>query len=108
MDAAPAHALDDVFLGHRYLDHVIQLDAGVLERVGLRNGAGKAIEQIAIGAVRLLQAILDQPDDDVVGYQTAARSMSPVEIWGIPYFWVMNAACVPFPAPGGPRSISRM
>jgi len=30
---------------------------------------------------------------------TAARNMSPVEICGMPYFSVMNAACVPFPAP---------
>jgi hypothetical protein len=26
--------------------------------------------------------------------------MSPVEICGMPYFSVMNAACVPLPAPG--------
>ena len=39
---------------------------------------------------------------------TAARSMSPVEIWGMPNFWQMNAACVPFPAPGAPSKISLM
>src|SRR5690606_23676773 len=39
---------------------------------------------------------------------TAARSMSPVEIWGMPNFSVMNAACVPLPAPGGPSRINRM
>ncbi len=39
---------------------------------------------------------------------TAARSMSPVEICGMPYFWQMNAACVPFPAPGAPKRISLM
>src|SRR5688572_27063250 len=37
---------------------------------------------------------------------TAARSMSPVEICGMPYFWQMNAACVPLPAPGAPNRIS--
>src|SRR6185437_2258082 len=31
---------------------------------------------------------------------TAARSMSPVEICGMPYASRMNAACVPLPAPG--------
>ncbi len=39
---------------------------------------------------------------------TAARSMSPVEICGMPNFSRMNCAWVPFPAPGGPRSIRRM
>ena len=37
---------------------------------------------------------------------TAARSMSPVEICGIPKRWQMKVACVPLPAPGAPRSIS--
>ena len=34
---------------------------------------------------------------------TAARSMSPVEICGMPNFWQMKAACVPLPAPGAPK-----
>src|SRR5438105_4050354 len=37
---------------------------------------------------------------------TAARSMSPVEICGMPYFWQMKLACVPLPAPGAPNRIS--
>jgi hypothetical protein len=32
--------------------------------------------------------------------------MSPVEIWGMPYFWQMKVACVPLPAPGAPNRIS--
>jgi hypothetical protein len=39
---------------------------------------------------------------------TAARSMSPVEIWGMPNFSQINLACVPFPAPGAPNRINRM
>ena len=39
---------------------------------------------------------------------TAARSMSPVDICGIPKRWQMKVACVPLPAPGAPRSISRI
>ena len=39
---------------------------------------------------------------------TAARSMSPVEICGIPYASLMNVAWVPLPAPGGPSRINRM
>ena len=38
----------------------------------------------------------------------AARSMSPVEICGMPYFLVMKLACVPLPAPGGPNSMNRI
>jgi hypothetical protein len=34
--------------------------------------------------------------------------MSPVDICGMPYFWQMNAAWVPFPAPGAPNRIIRM
>jgi hypothetical protein len=39
---------------------------------------------------------------------TAARSMSPVEICGMPYFWQMKAAWVPLPAPGAPNRINRI
>src|SRR5262245_54624898 len=39
---------------------------------------------------------------------TAARSISPVEICGMPNFSRMKFACVPLPAPGGPRRIKRM
>src|SRR6188472_1907907 len=37
-----------------------------------------------------------------VPWATAARSMSPVESWTIPRVSSRRAACVPFPAPGGP------
>src|SRR5258708_4141833 len=37
----------------------------------------------------------------------ASRSMSPVEIRGTPRWAATRAACVPFPAPGGPRKITR-
>ena len=39
---------------------------------------------------------------------TAARSMSPVEICGIAYFWQMKVAWVPLPAPGAPNSMRLM
>ena len=39
---------------------------------------------------------------------TAARSISPVEIWGIPNFSQINFACVPLPAPGAPNKINLM
>src|SRR5688572_14444123 len=37
----------------------------------------------------------------------ASRSMSPVEIRGTLRWSASRAACVPFPAPGGPRKITR-
>src|SRR5712691_2387893 len=37
---------------------------------------------------------------------TAARNMSPVEICGMRKRSLMKPACVPLPAPGGPRRIS--
>ena len=36
---------------------------------------------------------------------TAARSMSPVESWGIPRRFSILGPWVPFPAPGGPKRI---
>ncbi len=37
----------------------------------------------------------------------ASRSMSPVEICGMPHFSQRTLACVPLPAAGGPRRIKR-
>ena len=37
----------------------------------------------------------------------ASRSMSPVEMRGTPRCAASRAACVPFPAPGGPRKMTR-
>src|SRR4029077_8750072 len=41
-----------------------------------------------------------------VPWLTCSRSMSPVERCGTPYFLANSFACVPFPAPGGPRKIT--
>ena len=68
--AASAHALDDGVKRHVNLQHVIQFDARILHGIGLAQGAGKAVKEKAVGAVRLLQALLDQIDDDVVAHQT--------------------------------------
>lgn len=69
--AAFAHAFDDVAFRHFDLDHVIQRDAGALERVGLRDGARETVEQVAVGAIGLGQAIAHQADDQVVRDQAA-------------------------------------
>mmetsp|Transcript_7763 Transcript_7763/g.29042 ORF Transcript_7763/g.29042 Transcript_7763/m.29042 type:complete len:223 (+) Transcript_7763:363-1031(+) len=41
----------------------------------------------------------------VVPAETAARNISPVLSWGVPSFFSIAGACVPFPAPGGPKRI---
>ena len=69
--AAAAHALNDRVERHVDLQHVVELDAGGLHGVGLRDGARKAVEQEALGAVGLGDAFLDQVDDQVIADQTA-------------------------------------
>ena len=71
MRAAPGHALDDLGIVDGDLDHEIELDTGILHRVGLRDGAWKAVEQKAFAAIRLADAFLDHADDDVVRHQRA-------------------------------------
>ncbi len=36
----------------------------------------------------------------------ASRNMSPVDSWTKPYLSIKRVACVPLPAPGGPRRIN--
>jgi hypothetical protein len=71
MHATAAHAFDDGVERHVDLEHIVQLDAGGLHRVGLRNGARETVEQEALGAVVLGDAFLDEADDDVVADQGA-------------------------------------
>ena len=47
-------------------------DGRVLHRLGLRDGAREAVEQEAVGAIGLRDALLDQADDDVVADQAAS------------------------------------
>ena len=72
MDAPTAHALDDFGIGHGDFDHRVNGHAGRLQGFGLRDGAGKAIEQKSAAAIRLGNPFPDQGDDDVVGDQCAA------------------------------------
>ena len=72
MHAAAAHPQNDVLGGHVDFEHIVERHAGRAQRVGLRQRPGKAIEQVTVRAVGLLQPVLDQADDDVVRYQRAA------------------------------------
>ena len=102
LDAAgSAHALVDL-----ELDHAVEvqplLAQHVVERLGLRDRARETVEDEAVLGVRLVDAVGDDRNDDVVGDEsprsmmslafsptgvpalTAARSMSPVESCTIP------------------------
>src|SRR6266571_3121778 len=69
MHAPAAHPRDDQVVGHIDLEHVVDRHRCRLHALRLRNGARKAVEQIAARAVQVLQALLDEADDDVVGHE---------------------------------------
>ena len=48
-----------------------RLVQSLVERLGLRDGAGEAVHQEALGRVGLLQAVLDDADHHAVGHQLA-------------------------------------
>ena len=52
--APPAHTFDNGGIGNIDFQHIVERYAGFLHRVGLRDGAGETVEQIAIGTVWLL------------------------------------------------------
>jgi len=104
VNAATGHALDDLFVGDVDLDHVVDRHAGSLHRFSLRNGAGEAVEQVAVLAVGFGQRAFTMPMmmssetrppasmialafmPSSVPALICARSMSPVEIWGYRIF----------------------
>src|SRR6478609_8380187 len=49
--APAAHAQDDLAVGHADLEHKVDRHARLLHRLGLRNGARKPVEEVALGAV---------------------------------------------------------
>ena len=71
MYAAAAETLDDFFVIHINLNHEIDIHALFHQRLGLGDGAREAVEQEAVLAVVLGDALFDQAENDVVGYQTA-------------------------------------
>jgi hypothetical protein len=71
VSTATGHAVDDVAIRHVDFEHEFDRHAGVLHGLRLRNGAREAVEQVAVLAVVLGQAILDHADDDGVRHQAA-------------------------------------
>src|SRR5574343_788114 len=68
---ATGHALDDVAVRHVDFEHEFDRHTGILHGLSLRNGARETVEQVAVLAVVLGQAILDHADDDSVRHQAA-------------------------------------
>ena len=49
-----------------------QVTGDAVERLGLRDGAGEAVEHVAAaGRVALVEPLVDDPDHDVVGHEAA-------------------------------------
>ena len=71
MDAAAAHPLDDRRVGDVDLKDEVELDAGVLHRLGLDDRARKAVEEKAVRAVGLRDPLADEAEDDLVADERA-------------------------------------
>ena len=123
--AAPAHALDDLVVGHVDLEHVVdraRRPPSSLRPAGWCAGSRRTDSPCAqSGCFRrsltrpmMMSSETSWPASITffaarpsgVPALTAARSMSPVEICGMPNFSLMKFACVPLPAPGGPEGSS--
>lgn len=70
-DTAAAHPRDDPLVGDLDGHHSIESDTCLLQRLSLGDGAGHAVQNVAVGAVRLLQTLADDADDNVIGHQLA-------------------------------------
>src|SRR5690554_6787243 len=70
MEAAARHAFDDLFVIHSNFHHMVNGNTGITQRFSLRNGARETVKQETVGAVILLDTLLDQVDDDVIRHQT--------------------------------------
>ena len=70
--AASGHALDYRLV--RYLDRqrAVDIDTCLLKRLGLRDGSGHTVEDIAVFAVGLGKALVNDADNDIVGNELAA------------------------------------
>ena len=60
------------------VDDLVDDNAHVVQRLGLRDGAGEAVQNKAVFAVVLRQTLLDDADDDLIGDQLALR---PYRTW---------------------------
>jgi hypothetical protein len=75
VNATTGDTLNDFFVFDSDFNHGVQFDTGSHQGFGLWNGAREAVEQEAIDAVGLSDAILHQRDDQVIRHQAAASMM---------------------------------
>ena len=59
------------FISHVDVDGLVDDDPHLVQGLSLRNRPGEAIQDEAVFAVILRQALFDDPDDHIVGYQLA-------------------------------------
>ena len=71
-DTPATHAGDDLLIGDLDGDHSVESDTRLLQRLSLGDGAGHPIQNVAVGAVGLLQTLVDDADDDLIGHQLAS------------------------------------
>ena len=71
MNTTTGDTLDDFFVFNGDFNHGVQLDTGGHQGFSLGNGARETVEEEAVGAVGLRDTVLDQCDDQVIGYQAA-------------------------------------
>ena len=65
-------AAHDIVIGHRDFDHGIDRYSGFEHRFGLSQGAWKSIKEESQLAIGLGDPLLDETDDDVIGYEASA------------------------------------
>ena len=70
MHTAARQAADNLFIIHRDLDNVVDNNALIFQGFRLGNGAGKTVQQKTVFAVRLLNPLLNQRNNNIVRYQT--------------------------------------
>ena len=70
-NTATRYTLGDLLVGDLNVDHAVDLDTHTVKCLGLRNGAGKAVQNETVFAVVLCQTVLDDTDDHLVRNQLA-------------------------------------
>lgn len=123
-DLTARRPLDEFFIRNGDVDDAIEFDAEIpkdgIEGYSLAGRTREAVEDKAFLQSSLERRSLTIPTVTASGTSwplsiyflasrpsgvcsfTAARNISPVEIWGIPYLSINRSAWVPLPAPEGP------
>lgn len=65
-DTAARYTPGNRFVIHLDIEDAVDNNAHAVKRLGLGNGAGKAVQNEAVGAVGLREALLDDADDHLV------------------------------------------